>query len=92
MPQSMVGMRIGYINSGTMAILAKSERKIARFSILTSNSVGVGEETLSIVSRDLGREAPRDTSIMGIATAPAVSIARNSELCRNPVVLKNNSC
>ena len=92
MPQCMMGMRTGYITSGTMAILANKERKIARFSILMSTSLGVGKGVLSIVSSDLGREAPSDTRIMGMATAPAVSIAKNSELCRNPVVLKNNSC
>ena len=84
-----MGMRIGYISKGTIAILAKRERKIARFSILMSISVGM--MGVSIVSRDLTSDDPRDIKIIGIATAPAVSIAKNTELCRNPVVLKNNS-
>jgi len=90
MPQYIVGMRIGYIRRGTMAILAKSDRKMPRFSILMS--ISEGAMVSSMVSRDFTREAPRDTKIMGMPTAPAVSIARNSELCRKPVLLKNNSC
>ena len=40
----------------------------------------------------LPREEPSDTRIRGIATAPAVSIARKRELCKNPVLLKKSSC
>lgn len=80
---------MGYIRRGTRIILQKRERKIARFSIFMSSSVGRGS---LIVSRDFTREAPRETRIIGMATAPAVSIARNKELWRNDVVLKNSSC
>ena len=89
MPQCIVAMKMGYIRRGTRIILQKRERKMARFSILMSICVGRG---WSIVSWDLTREVPRETKIIGMATAPAVSIARNNELWRNDVVLKNNSC
>lgn len=89
MPQYIVVMKMGYIMRGTRIILQKRERKIARFSIFMSIWVGRG---CSIVSWDFIREAPRETRIIGMATAPAVSIARNSELCRDDVVLKNKSC
>jgi hypothetical protein len=38
------------------------------------------------------RDEPSDTRIKGIATAPAVLIARKIELCKNPVLLKKSSC
>ena len=45
-----------------------------------------GEVVESLVTlRDLMSEAPRDVKISGIATPPVVSIAKMSELCRNPV-------
>ena len=43
------------------------------------------------MSRDLASDAPRHTRINGIATAPEVSIATKTELCKNPVLLKHNS-
>jgi hypothetical protein len=81
-------IRSGARRIGTIAILAKRAKKIPRRSIL--RSMGAVEESRR--SRDLAREAPRDTKIKGIATAPAVSIAPRRELWRKPVLLKNSSC
>jgi hypothetical protein len=86
-PKFMDIIRNGARRIGTIAILEKRAKKIPRRSIL--RSMGVEE---SRRSRDLAREAPRDTNINGIATAPAVSIALRRELWRKLVLLKNSSC
>ena len=82
--------RIGNIVSGTSAMRQNKARKIPRRSNL--GSIAEVSISRSRMSRDLGRDAPRETKIKGIAVAPAVSIAKNTELCRNPERLKNNSC
>jgi hypothetical protein len=84
----MAVMSSGATRMGTKASRANRARKIPRRSILMS----VGNVGESIISPALTKAAPRDTRINGIATAPAVSIAMKTELCRKLEVSKNNSC
>ena|SRR5208282_2808506 len=88
-PKYITVIRKGHMVTGTSAIRENNARKIPLRSIFESTCAGVAGS--SIMSRDLTREAPRHVRISGIATAPAVSIAKMSELFRNPVGLKNNS-
>jgi hypothetical protein len=78
-PKCMTATNKGYRTRGTSAMRANNARKIPRRSILGSVGMRVVSED-SMTSRDLGREAPRETKIRGIATAPVVSIARRIEL------------
>ena len=78
-PKCIATTSKGDKRSGTSAMRANNARKIPRRSILGSMGTRV-ESGDSMTSRDLGSEAPRETKIRGIATAPVVSIARKMEL------------
>ena len=86
-PKYITAMSNGVMTSGTRAIRASNARNIPRRSIFGSTSRSSGAAGESITSTDLTSEAPNEIRIKGIATAPAVSIARMKELCRKPFVL-----
>ena len=91
-PKYITAMSNGAMTSGTRTIRANNARNIPLRSIFGSTSRSSRVVGASITSRDLTRDAPREIRISGIATAPAVSIARMKELWMKPCVLKNNSC
>ena len=91
-PKYITAMSNGATTSGTRTIRANNAKNIPLRSIFGSTSRSSGVVAASITSRDLTRDAPREIRINGIATAPAVSIARMKELWMKPFVLKNNSC
>jgi hypothetical protein len=89
MPKYIVVTSNGARMIGTSAIRAKRAKKIPRRSILGSLGREFSESIAS--TSDLAREAPSDTKIKGIATAPAVSTATKRELWIKLEGLKNNS-
>jgi len=86
-PKYITATSNGVITSGTRTIRANNARNIPLRSIFGSTSGSSGAVGESITSGDLTRDAPKEIKISGIATAPAVSMARTNELWMKPCVL-----